>query len=104
MGSGCRVLADVDRWAPQAMGWSPPCDAFRFGSEEGYFLIFADLGEGVGQDRVHGYQTLTSSRPRAMMLIAVGTSRRWSSAASRLPACSPTAQARPRSPGPWASQ
>jgi hypothetical protein len=27
-------------------------------------LIFADLGEGVGQDRVHGYQTLTSSRPR----------------------------------------
>jgi transposase len=40
----------------------------------------------------------------AKMLIAAGTSRRWSSAASRLPACSPTAQARPRSPAPWASQ
>jgi len=29
-----------------------------------WLLIFADLGEGVGQDRVHGYQTLTSGQPR----------------------------------------
>jgi hypothetical protein len=30
----------------------------------GRLLIFADLGEGVGQDPAHGYQTLTSSQPR----------------------------------------
>jgi hypothetical protein len=29
-----------------------------------HLLIFADLGEGVGQDPAHGYQTLTSSQPR----------------------------------------